>query len=345
MKNKPEISVSIIIPTYNRKSSLIRTLTCLNSQSFPYEKMEVIIVDDGSTDDTLQNVNDMASKMSYSLVTVKSFRIGPGPARNIGLNIAKGQIILFTDSDCEPDYNWITEMVKALDSNKSVACGFVNTPRNYNPISKCVNFILSTWLGGMGRTWRLFGFIPGLRLRTMNVAFYCDAVKEVGGFLNSGCFYGEDTEFGERLQNNGYKLKHCKSGILYHCEERNILDYGLESIAKGMATAFMIRNNLIKFRGIYILPQMLLLLVFGIIIGLIFNFTIATFCIQIFLIYMTILMWYSIRSAIKLKCIKSILFLSPIALFLHCSYALGLFLGILHFKVPQKGAKGAVFSI
>lgn len=101
------IVASIVIPTYNRCQSLAHTLHCLNEQTFPADNFEVIVVDDGSTDGTYSFIDALGPQMRYTLRVERRQRTGPGQARNWGLTLAKGQVVLFIDSDCEPEQTWV----------------------------------------------------------------------------------------------------------------------------------------------------------------------------------------------------------------------------------------------
>jgi glycosyltransferase involved in cell wall biosynthesis/adenylate cyclase class IV len=103
---------SIIIPTFNSKETLIATLLSLNNQSLTKKELsllEVVIVDDGSTDNTNLEVNKW--KFNFEIKYIKQNHIGRGNARNIGVAVSKGDIIIFLDSDIIVDENFVKEHV------------------------------------------------------------------------------------------------------------------------------------------------------------------------------------------------------------------------------------------
>ena len=106
-----KLSVSVIIPAYNAEKTLKNCLDALLEQTLLPN--EIIVVDDGSTDST----PTIAS--TYSLVNLHSQKNqGPAHARNVGARKAKGKIILFLDSDCVPEENWLEEMIKPFQDEK-----------------------------------------------------------------------------------------------------------------------------------------------------------------------------------------------------------------------------------
>ncbi|MBI5205634.1 MAG: glycosyltransferase family 2 protein [Nitrospirae bacterium] len=106
--------VSVVIPAYNAQKTIAACLDSLMKQDYPGD-YEVIVVDDGSSDSTPDIIS------GYERVRLmKQANAGPAAARNKGAMDAKGEIILFTDSDCVPEGNWITEMMAPFKDNKDV---------------------------------------------------------------------------------------------------------------------------------------------------------------------------------------------------------------------------------
>ena len=94
MKSLP--TTSIIIPTYNRKDSLLRTLDSLGQQTFPMDRLVVVVVDDGSTDDT-QTIASRQFPFTFRFVQQKNQ--GATAARNYGATISQSEILVFIDDD------------------------------------------------------------------------------------------------------------------------------------------------------------------------------------------------------------------------------------------------------
>ena len=127
--------MSIIIPTYNRSNMLIELLTCLSEQS--WKRIQIIIVDDGSTDDTDATVADWHRRHpDISLVFLRQNNTGPSSARNKGLLQADGEFVYFIDSDDLVTHDGIRTLVNALkQSDKAYSLGVVqNTSLNRSPI-------------------------------------------------------------------------------------------------------------------------------------------------------------------------------------------------------------------
>ncbi|MDP8248822.1 MAG: glycosyltransferase [Candidatus Tritonobacter lacicola] len=109
------MTCSVIVPVLNGKATIGGCIESLLNQTLPRSSYEVIVVDDGSTDGTPDIVRRYGVRLS-----VGSHR-GPAAARNRGVELAEGEIVLFTDADCRPAENWLEEMVSPFDAGDVVA--------------------------------------------------------------------------------------------------------------------------------------------------------------------------------------------------------------------------------
>jgi len=109
--------VSIIIPTYNEEKVIGNCLGSLENQS--YQQLEIILIDDGSTDNTLKIVENLKFK-SENLKVFHQDHLGPGPARNLGAKHARGEILVFVDADMTFDKNFIKDLVQPILKNKAI---------------------------------------------------------------------------------------------------------------------------------------------------------------------------------------------------------------------------------
>jgi len=108
--------ISIVIPTHNRKALLHRCLTAVTHQDYP--DYEVIVVDDGSTDGTEAMVRREFPQVRY--IRQEPSR-GPGAARNRGIEAATGEVVAFTDDDCVPPKDWLSQLSKGFQQFPEVA--------------------------------------------------------------------------------------------------------------------------------------------------------------------------------------------------------------------------------
>jgi glycosyltransferase involved in cell wall biosynthesis len=114
--------VSVIVPTYNRRQLLVRALDALDAQTYPHRRMEVVVVDDQSTDDTSGVVAARQADYVLRLVRPASKGYAAG-ARNSGLAVATGEIVAFTDDDCRPEPTWLAGLVGGFRDGVDIVQG------------------------------------------------------------------------------------------------------------------------------------------------------------------------------------------------------------------------------
>lgn len=207
-------SVTVIVPAFNAKATLPQCLEALGKQSYPEDLRRVIVVDDGSTDGT----NEIAA--GFGVQVISQPNKGPAAARNLGAREAQSEIILFTDSDCEPLDDWIAEMAAPFsDPRVAGTKGFYLT----NQSSLTARFVQAEY----ETKYR------GLRLRetidfidTHAAAYRRDVFLENGGFDTS--YKGataEDVEFSYRLSARGFRMVPAPNAYVIHRHPESIWDY------------------------------------------------------------------------------------------------------------------------
>ena len=115
------IQVSVIIPTHNRSEYLRNTIISLQEQNFPKDAYEIIAVDNNSTDNTTQVVEECNKNGKKEVIYVKEPEIGLHNARHAGAKAAKGEILAYVDDDVICDKNWLSELIKPYD-DQEVGC-------------------------------------------------------------------------------------------------------------------------------------------------------------------------------------------------------------------------------
>lgn len=128
------MDVSVIIPAYNEEKDIGKCLKSLSGQSF--KKFEVIVVDDGSTDKT----REIVSKFK-KVKLVEGKHKGPGFSRNLGAKIAKGNILIFIDSDMAFDKDYIKNLIGPMLKNKNI----IGTTHDYEVATNTSNIYSALW--------------------------------------------------------------------------------------------------------------------------------------------------------------------------------------------------------
>jgi len=113
------VSISVVLPVYNSASTLERCLQALSLQSF--NNFELIVVDNGSTDSSLAIIESWLEKFPAGMRLIQESRQGAAAARNSGVRASRGHWLAFTDSDCEPDQDWLSTGWKLIAKNSPEA--------------------------------------------------------------------------------------------------------------------------------------------------------------------------------------------------------------------------------
>ncbi|HYE30820.1 MAG TPA: glycosyltransferase [Methylomirabilota bacterium] len=224
--------VSVVVASYNGARTLE---VCLESlQRINYPNVEVILVDDGSTDQTTQ-IAEKFPKVRYIRHDVNR---GLSAARNTGIQAARGQIVAFTDSDCRADEDWLHYTVSALLTGQYAAVGGHNfLPPEDSWVAAAV--MLSP--GGPAHvmlTDRVAEHIPGC-----NMVFYKWALEEINGFDPLFRKAGDDVDVCWRLQQRGYKIGFSPSGFVWHYRRSTVADYLKQQSGYGEAEALLVHRH------------------------------------------------------------------------------------------------------
>lgn len=126
-----DIMISIIVPVYQGEQYIKKCINCIQRQM--YSNLEIIVVNDGSTDDT-SNILDSIAEKDDRIVIVNQNNQGVSAARNMGLRMATGKYVMFVDSDDEIDEQMCKKMIEAAVKSESdvVIGGFIQVGKHTN---------------------------------------------------------------------------------------------------------------------------------------------------------------------------------------------------------------------
>jgi glycosyltransferase involved in cell wall biosynthesis len=227
--------VSIIVCSYNGGQTLTACLESLGKLNYP--DYEIILVDDGSTDNTAA-IAEQFPHVRYIYQT----NHGLSHARNTGAHAAKGEVFAYTDSDCMADPDWLYFLIGTLVSSDFVGVGGPNvTPPAQNWIQACV----AGSPGGPSHvllTDTIAEHIPGC-----NMAFYRWAFENVGGFDVEYRKAGDDVDFCWRLQQGGGVIGFSPTALVWHHRRFTLRAFLKQQEGYGEAESLLRFKHLVFF--------------------------------------------------------------------------------------------------
>jgi cellulose synthase/poly-beta-1,6-N-acetylglucosamine synthase-like glycosyltransferase len=213
------MNISVIIPAYQAVGVLPQCLSALQQQTFDRARYEIIVVDDGSIDGTPEAA-EQALRDFPAMQVVRADHAGPANARNVGARAAAGDLLLFTDADCEPRPDWIEQFVRVFnDPSISGAKGAYATRQR----SLMARFVQQEYEERYDHTRRqaTIDFID-----THSAAYRRSAFMDNGGFdVSFPTASVEDQEFSFRLAKRGHRLVFAPEALVYHQHNTTLARY------------------------------------------------------------------------------------------------------------------------
>jgi O-antigen biosynthesis protein len=227
--------VSIIVCSYNGAKTLAQCLESLGKLDYP--SFEVILVDDGSTDET----REIAARFP-SVRYFHQSNHGLSHARNYGASVAQGEVFAYTDSDCMADPDWLFYLLSTLLSGDYAGVGGPNvSPPARNWVQACV----AAAPGGPSHvllTDTVAEHIPGC-----NMAWYRWAFENIGGFDPEYHKAGDDVDFCWRVQQAGHEIAFSPTALVWHYRRFTLRAFRKQQEGYGEAESMLRFKHLIFF--------------------------------------------------------------------------------------------------
>jgi len=202
-----------VIPTYSRPSQLEDCLRSLSAVDYPRDRFEVIVVDDGGHTPLDAVVAPFRSDPAVSLV--RQPNAGPAAARNAGAERARGEYLAFTDDDCLPDPDWLTQLARVLsEAPESMVGGTTvnGAPNLYSTTSQLIVDVV----------YRHYNANP-IRARFVasnNMLMPARGFREIGGF-DPAFRTAEDRDLCDRWLQHGKRIIHTPDARVRHVRPMN----------------------------------------------------------------------------------------------------------------------------
>jgi len=254
------ITVSVIVPAYNASATIGKTIEALSRQNC-FQPFEVIVVDDGSSDNTGEIVcsflpgKDSREQLRVSVNTtlrgndmgikyVRQDNAGPASARNHGAELARGEFLAFTDSDCIPHEDWISQLMAGFDQNHvGVVCGSYGIANPEHCLARCVfKEIL----------WRHTNLMPDFpnSFGSYNFCVKKSVFDAVGGFNSDYAqASGEDNDLSYKIRQSGWRIYFQRKALVDHHHPTGVFKYMKEQFRHGFWRVRMYIDHPRMMRG------------------------------------------------------------------------------------------------
>jgi glycosyltransferase involved in cell wall biosynthesis len=202
-------TVSVVLPVYNDRR-VCEAVECLLRQTLaPHE---IIVVDDGSTDGTLERLREFGDR----IILLSKKNGGPASARNCGVRVATGAFVAFTDSDCLPHEGWLAGLLNGFQDGSVGGVG--------GPTRRVGSDLLSEYADVQGFLEPNMGLDQKIAsFPTANACFRHQVLFQVGLFNESFTKPGgEDVELGYRVRELGYELRRVEDALVLHHHRQSV---------------------------------------------------------------------------------------------------------------------------
>jgi glycosyltransferase involved in cell wall biosynthesis len=219
-----KIKVSIVIPAYNEEKYIGGCLDAIAKQE--YSNYEIILVDNGSSDKTIKIATD------YEIEILQNASLNISGLRNLGASKARGNILIFIDSDCIPVKDWLFNGILRLqDKNVGVTGAACSMPPKSTWVEKA-------WYSSKPKGVREVNF-----LGTANMFVWKELFDRLSGF-NKELRTGEDYEFCNRVKRCGYKVVSDDDIKVFHLRgPRTLIERLKKEIWYGVETKKILKLN------------------------------------------------------------------------------------------------------
>lgn len=219
--------VSIIIPVYNEEKFVSACLESLSDMDYPKDAFEIIVIDNGSTDNTVAICKEHTS----SVLVCPDVNVSE--MRNIGVSKAKGEILAFLDGDCTVDKNWLRAAIGSLEMDTCITGADCD-------MSPHANWLEKTWVSHIKRKGR--GEVS--HIGTANMIVAAEVFRKIGGF-DSRLQTGEDYEFSVRARSVAKIMSDDRIRVRHLGNPKTIIQFMRREMWHGLGAFGSLKSQLV----------------------------------------------------------------------------------------------------
>ena len=319
-KKNSDNGISVIVVAKNEE---LKIGACLNSivhqAGMEHIPIEIILVDNASTDRTLELAKEACEKLIVVSNPVPSIAC----SRNMGWRRASGGLVAYIDADCVAPPDWLSVLHKNLLALNADAVGGGNVPPDCGKFYPVLKVMLNTYLGSrgsvQGTTYADLREVD--HLPTLNIMVKREVLEDLDGFDEHFALVGEDADFSCRLKNIGGKIFYIPNAEVIHHQRSSFRSWGKNMYAYGQGRYHLIHKHPRLFSIAYVFPILSILT---------------------FPLYLSVMLIYSSFVALRERKIQYAFRLASLYAVTHWCYGLGL---VSEFFRKQGNSKNRVYFV
>jgi len=329
---------SVIVPAFNREDEVKDLVESFKELEFPRNRFEIIIADDGSTDNTKSLVEGFSKSTDLNLVYLSQQNQGPGAARNMAMQNAKGEFFIFTDSDVTVPSSWLKNIDSALNEHKADAFGGPDTYReDFPPLLKAINYTMTSFIttGGMRgkKGKKLAKFYP----RSFNMGLSRTLWQKIGGF--GSLRHGQDIEFSHRIIKNNARVILVDEAPVYHKRRTSLKKFYKQVFNWGVARINLYKLDSSMLEPLHTAPAVVTLISIAVVFLAVVSELFYQLLIFGLIAFLIIIIFSSIHSIFVYRSFKPAVYIPLVLPAQIFGYGVGFFYNYVRRVILKKGEK------
>lgn len=321
--------VSVVIPCLNEEKHIEKCLLSILNNDYPPDKLEIVVADGGSTDNTLAVLKEVDRCYPQRLTVINNPKQRQAPGLNLAINQAQGDMIIRMDAHAYCPPNYIKTMMEWLGKSQADNVGptIDIKPGNSSISARAIAMGVQSPFG-IGSVWYRLGVAEPGWVNTVPFGAFHRKLFDRIGYFSEDLYWSEDYEFNLRIRENGGRILLVPFAPVTYWARTSIKQLALQYLRYGFGKSnVMLRNRSLKSWWQLIPPLFLLFLLLGAILRH-FSWWVDVLILMVLLAYVSLSILFSLRSTILKKDAAGIL-LPLVFAVIHFSFGAGFWLRIL----------------
>ncbi len=321
--------VSVVIPMFNEIGMIEKCIGSILNQTYPTDKIEIIVVDGGSMDGSRNKVLELIHLHPNIRLYENPQRITPR-SLNTGIKNAQGEIVIILGAHTTVKDDFIYQNVTHMQKMGVKCVGGTQVNVGENDLHRAIGYAMASPFGFPSAPYR-FRKREKFVDTVVYAAYHKQLFDEIG-YFDEELLISEDAEFNWRIRKAGYQIYYTPKIVSYYYPRRNIKELVKQLFRYGILRVNVIKKHIDAIKLVHVIPMILILLCVGLLIGGFFNSIYLLTLLGILTFYFIGIISASFAISMD-KGLKYVFILPIIFISMHLSWGLGFIFGL--FKSHQ----------